>query len=42
MKKKNGIIIPTEAEVFWRLKEGDFSYAKFNLTEIEYDIPKRY
>lgn len=41
-EEKNGIIIPTEAEVFWRLKEGDFSYAKFNVTEIEYDIPERF
>ena len=26
----NGVIIPTKAEVFCRLKEGDFSYSKFN------------
>jgi len=39
---KNGIIIPTEAEMFWRLKEGDFSYAKFNVKEIEYNISQRF
>ena len=39
-QEKNGIIIPTKAEVFWRLKEGDFSYAKFNVTRIEYNKPE--
>jgi len=38
----NGLIIPTKAEVFWRLKEGDFSYAKFNVITIEYDIANRF
>lgn len=41
-EEKNGIIIPTEAEVLWRLKEGDFSYAKFNVKKIEYDMPERF
>lgn len=41
-KEKNGIIIPLQAEVFWRLKEGDFSYAKFNVTEIEYNKPENF
>lgn len=40
--EKNGIIIPTKAEVFWRLKNGDFSYAKFNVTKIEYDKPQKF
>ncbi len=39
-ESKNGVIIPVEAEVFWRLKEGDFSYAKFNVKEIEYNRPE--
>ncbi len=38
----NSIIIPIEAEVLWRLKEGDFSYAKFKVKKIEYDIPKKF
>lgn len=38
----NGIIIPTKAEVFWRLKEGDFSYARFRVQKIEYDKPERF
>ena len=41
-EERNGIIIPMQAEVFWRLKEGDFSYAKFNVTTIEYDIQERF
>jgi len=41
-EERHGIIIPVQAEVFWRLKEGDFSYAKFNLTEVEYNIPKKF
>ena len=36
-EEKNDVIIPTEAEVFWRLKEGDFSYAKFKIKRIEYN-----
>lgn len=38
----NGVVIPTEAEVFWRLEEGDFSYAKFRITTIEYDNPAKF
>ncbi|MEO5945055.1 MAG: DUF6544 family protein [Ferruginibacter sp.] len=38
----NRVIIPTEAEVSWRLKEGDFSYAKFNVKTIEYNKLERF
>ncbi|MEO8771129.1 MAG: DUF6544 family protein [Ferruginibacter sp.] len=38
----NAVIIPTNAEVSWRLKEGDFSYAKFNVKTIEYNMPERF
>jgi hypothetical protein len=41
-QERNDIIIPIEAEVFWRLKEGDFSYAKFRVQTIEYDIAERF
>ncbi|MEP6748137.1 MAG: DUF6544 family protein [Bacteroidota bacterium] len=41
-EERNGIIIPVQAEVFWRLKEGDFSYAKFSVTEIEYNKPEKF
>jgi hypothetical protein len=39
-KELNEVIVPTKFEVLWRLKEGDFSYAKFDITKIEYDKPE--
>lgn len=41
-EERNGIVIPIRAEALWRLKEGDFSYAKFNITAIEYDKPEKF
>ena len=41
-KELNGIIVPTRFEVLWRLKEGDLSYAKFNINKIEYNNPVRF
>jgi hypothetical protein len=41
-KKMNNILVPSHCEVFWRLKTGDFSYAKFNITKVEYDNPSRF
>jgi hypothetical protein len=41
-KKLNEILVPTRFEVLWRLKEGDLSYAKFNLRKIEYNKPERF
>lgn len=41
-KEINNIKVPTSFDVLWRLKEGDFSYAKFNITEIEYNIPEKF
>lgn len=41
-KEINGIVIPTKIEGIWRLKSGDFSYAKFNINKIEYDKPEKY
>ncbi len=41
-EERNGIIIAMQAEVFWRLKEDDFSYAKFNVKTIEYNKPERF
>ena len=38
-KKMNEIMIPTTAEVMWRLKDGDHCYAKFRVTALEYGIP---
>jgi len=41
-KALNDILIPTTFDVLWRLEKGDFSYAKFNITEIEYDEPVKF
>ncbi|MEA1898102.1 MAG: DUF6544 family protein [Bacteroidota bacterium] len=41
-KEINGVIIPTEIEAIWKLEEGDYSYARFNIKKIEYDKPMRY
>jgi hypothetical protein len=41
-KELNNMIIPTTFEVLWRLEKGDFSYAKFDITEIEYDKPEKF
>jgi len=41
-KEWNKVVIPTDFVVLWRLKDGDFSYAKFRITEIEYDKAKRF
>lgn len=41
-KEFDGIVIPTKIEAIWRLDSGDHSYAKFNLTEIEYNTPEIY
>lgn len=38
----NGILIPTMIEAVYKLKTGDYSYAKFNLKNIEYDIPQKF
>lgn len=37
-EEKNDVYIPTSFEVLWRLPKGDFSYAKFHLKEIEFNI----
>lgn len=39
-KELNGIVIPTTIEAIYRLQEGDYSYAKFNIKTIEYNIPR--
>ena len=40
-KTINDVIIPATAEVAWRLKDIDYSYAKFNVIKIEYDKPEK-
>lgn len=41
-KEINDVIIPLTFEVLWRLKKGDFSYAKFNVKTIEYNKPEKF
>ena len=41
-KEMNNVIIPTAFDVLWRLDKGDFSYAKFNVTEVEYNKPEKF
>jgi len=40
-KEINGIIIPTSIEAIWKLETKDYSYARFNIKEIEYEKPAR-
>lgn len=36
-KEINGVKIPVSAEAVWKLKTGDYSYAKFEVKEIQYN-----
>lgn len=40
--KVNGMMIPKEIEAAWNLSSGEFSYAKFKITDIEYNNPSIY
>ena len=40
--KVNDMMIPKEIEAVWNLSSGEFSYAKFKITDIEYDDPSIY
>jgi hypothetical protein len=41
-KEMNNVLIPTNFEVLWRLEKGDLSYAKFHITEVEYNKPEKF
>ncbi|WP_066636427.1 DUF6544 family protein [Desulfolucanica intricata] len=41
-KQFEGYKIPTKGEVIWKLKSGDFSWYRFEITEIEYNTPVVY
>ena len=41
-REENGMIIPFTIEAIYRLKEGDYSYANFNVKRIEYDVPEKF
>lgn len=36
----NGILIPTVIEAIWRLPDQDYPYARFKITELEYNVPQ--
>lgn len=38
----NNVRVPTEFNVLWRLEKGDFSYANFVITEVEYDVAEKF
>lgn len=37
-----GIRVPTKSEVTWKLKTGDFTWLKLELTDVQYNITERY
>ena len=37
--KVNDMMIPKEIEAAWNFSSGEFSYAKFKVTDIEYNNP---
>jgi len=41
-EENDGVKIPTEVEVVWHLESGEFSYARFIITEIEFNSPSGY
>ena len=41
-EKIRGLVIPKEVEAVWHLKSGDYSYAKFVVSDIEWDLPSPY
>lgn len=41
-QKINNIIIPTVIEAEWKLKQGDYPYAKFRVTAMEYSRPEKF
>jgi hypothetical protein len=34
--------VPTAFDVLWRLADGDFSYPKFNITQVQYNQPSQF
>jgi hypothetical protein len=41
-REMNGMTIPTSIEAKWELDEGTYSYARFYIQKIEYDIPEKF
>lgn len=41
-KKVNNVVIPARIEAIWKLKETEYPYARFQVKEIQYNIPEPY
>jgi hypothetical protein len=41
-KPFNQVYVPTIFNVLWRIEKLDYSYAKFEITEVEYNIPEKF
>jgi len=38
----DGLLVPSFVEVLWLLPDGEFSYARFRVTALEYNVPARF
>lgn len=38
----NGFRVPSSVEVFWLLEDGEFTYARFRVTALEYNVADRF
>lgn len=41
-KKVNGMMIPAKIEGSWLLDNGKYTYARFNVTKFEFDVPEKF
>jgi hypothetical protein len=41
-KVLDGVQIPVAGDVVWKLKAGDFNYYRWEVTQVEYDLPELY
>ncbi len=41
-KTLNNVSVPTVNEAYWKIDGVEMCYARFNLLQIEYDVPKRF
>jgi hypothetical protein len=38
----NGLRVPSSIEAVWSFQDGEFSYARFRVTNLEYNVPERF
>ncbi len=41
-RRLDGVVVPVKGDVIWALEAGDFSYYRWEITELQYDQPKLY